>query len=137
MKEVLSIHVLCTQTQTVHGGFGDAAMVYFEGTAESAYFRGRVLEGGCDTQRITDGQLRLPARYILEGTDAEGRNCRVFVENNGTASGQPSDGLLRTQPILLTDSPALRWLEKAKLTGTAEGEGEDRVHIRIYAEDRA
>lgn len=137
MREVLRIHVLCTHTDFVRGGESTAAMVFFEGEADSPYFRGRVLPGGCDTQRITENLFQLSARYVLEGTDAEGRPCRIFVENNGEVREPPADGVTHTHPAVLTDSPALQWLERAKLSGTATGEGEDRVLIQIYAEDEA
>ena len=135
MREILRIHVLCTQTERVCGGSGTAAMVFFEGEAESSYFRGRVLPSGCDTQQITEKLFQLSARYILEGMDAEGRPCRIFVENNGEVREPPADGVTHTHPTVLTDSPALQWLERAKLSGTATGEGENRVLIQIYAED--
>lgn len=137
MREILRIHVLCTHSELVRGGQADAAMVFFEGEADSPYFRGRVLPGGCDTQRKAGERFRLSARYILEGTDAEGRPCRIFVENNGEASEPPADGVLHTRPLVLTDSPALQWLERASLRGTVTGEGENRVLIQIYAEDEA
>ena len=137
MREVLRIHVLCTHTDFVRGGEGTAAMVFFEGEADSPYFRGRVLPGGCDTQRIKEELFQLSARYVLEGTDAEGRPCRIFVENNCAVHEPPADGVTHTHPTVLTDSSALQWLETASLSGTATGEGENRVLIQIYAEEEA
>lgn len=137
MKEILTIHVLCTQTNLVHGGKADAAMVLFEGTAEGPYFSGAILPGGCDTQRIKGSDFRLSARYMLQGTDCEGAACRIFIENSGRVSGPPEDGVIRTTPEIVTDSPALRRYEGASLSGTVTGEGENRVLIRVFAEDEA
>ena len=64
---------------------------------------------GYDTQKITpDGKCMLSARYVLEGKDASGNECRVFIENESR-----EDGSIR--PQITTDSPALGFLESEKM----------------------
>ena len=98
------------------GAAGEAGMVSFTGTVDCPNFHGVILPGGVDTQRMVDGHLTLSARYMLEGTDADGNACRVFIENNG-ATDDPAQPMTTT-PVIFTDSPALQWLETAALRGT-------------------
>ena len=90
-----------------------------------------VMPGGVDTQRMVNGHLTLSARYMLEGTDADGNACRVFTENTG-ATDDPAPPMTTT-PVIFTDSPALQWLETAVLRGTLEPHGSDGVIIHIFA----
>lgn len=70
---------------------------------------------GVDTQRIgQDGKTRLSARYMLEGQDAAGNACRIFIENQGSWE----DGFT---PRIVTDSPLLKDWETADLGATVEG----------------
>ena len=70
-----------------------------------------------DTQKSFILRARsLSARYILEGTDRNGKECRIFIENNGTAD---KEGRIEyTKPKIITDSESLGWMETADLTGT-------------------
>lgn len=130
-REVLSLHVCCERSEIVNGKSGRAEMIFFTGEADCPAFRGRILPGGIDTQLSHSGLLTLSARYILEGTDASGRRCRIFIENNGTAGQVDASGALRTVPRILTDSPALQYLETAALSGTIAPEaGGIRISIR-------
>ena len=132
-EEVLTINVRITETYEVKGSHGTARMILFDGDADSEYFKGTILPGGVDTQKdISDkdsAKTFLSARYILKGTDRDGNDCSIFIENNGEFS-DTSDGT--TTPTILTDSPALSFLECASLYGTIEGiEGGVRIHIYI------
>lgn len=130
MKEVLTIQVCLEEIQDVNGHRRSARMIPFSGTAKGPYFQGKVLPHGVDTQKShPQGKPRLSARYILEGTDCQGNACRIFIENNGQ---EDADGVLRTCPSVITDSPALGWLEDAALSGTVES-AENGVLIRIFA----
>lgn len=134
MKEILTIQVCLEEIQDVKGQKFSARMIPFSGTAKGPYFQGKVLPHGVDTQRFLPGEKpRLSARYILEGQDYQGNPCRIFIENNGQ---EGPDGVLRTCPALISDSPALGWLEEAELTGTVEGQ-DDGVLIRIFASEES
>ena len=62
--------------------------------------------------------------HMMEGTDAAGNACRVFVENQGTWE----DGFI---PRIVTDSPLLADWETARLSATVEGiEGGVLIRIR-------
>ena len=131
-QEVLTIQVVITGETRVKGAAGEAGMVTFTGTVDCPNFHGVILPGGVDTQRMVNGHLTLSARYMLEGTDADGNACRVFIENNG-ATDDPAQPMTTT-PVIFTDSPALQWLETAALLGTLEPHGPDGVIIHIFAE---
>ena len=116
--EILRIKVFLTDCITVEGHAQKAVMLPFTGECESKLFSGRILPGGVDTQRIEkDGRCSLSARYALEGNDCEGHACRLFIENVAVSS--PGAEMI-THPSIRTDSPALRWLENAALTGRIE-----------------
>lgn len=128
MKEVLTVHVRITDIQKVDGGESTVQMIAFEGGSDCENFKGRILPGGVDTQKITpDGECVLSARYMLEGVDREGHSCKVFIENNGkTRTGED----IITSPVIRTDSKALSYLETADLYGTIEPcEGGVIIHI--------
>lgn len=132
MKQVLTIHVNIHQTNELTSADHTVRMIMFDGHCDCEAFKGEILEGGIDTQVLnSDGTGTLSARYILEGTDCEGQNCKIFIENNGkVAPGEPTV----TTPVIYTDSAALKWLEKAILTGTvlpAEG----GVLVSVFAEE--
>ena len=132
MNEILRIMVRLEETMEVTGKSGCARMIAFTGEAEGPYFHGKILPHGVDTQKVTNGKpLQLSARYMLEGVDANGTPCRLFIENNGE---ETSEGLW-TSPQIYTDSEALSWLEETSLTGSVEGCGENQVLIRIQEAD--
>lgn len=130
--EILRIHVVLSDCITVEGHAQRVVMLPFTGTCEGSLFTGSILPGGVDTQRIeADGRCALSARYALAGTDCEGRACRLFIENMAVTS--PGAEAL-TRPCIRTDSPALRWLETADLTGRIEAE-DGRIDIVLCSED--
>ena len=121
----LDIDVICEEALQVSGADMDAVMIPFSGTADSAFFSGRIIGPGVDTQQIRkDGTLRLSARYMLEGTDRDGRACRIFVENQGSWS----DGFV---PRIITDSESLAFLETAPLCAVIDGT-EKGVRVRVF-----
>lgn len=122
---LMGIRVTCHEPVSVDGATRKIVMIPFSGEASGPYFNGRVIGTGVDTQKIEkDGRHLLSARYMLEGTDAAGNACRVFVENQG----QWNVGFT---PAIVTDSPLLSGWETADLYATAEGIPEG-VMIRIY-----
>ncbi len=111
-------------------------MLLFDGYCEGPYFNGTILNGGVDTQIHTANRHALSARYMMEGTDAQGQKCRVFVENNADMS----DGYEHvTSPRIYTDSANLKWLEKEELVGKLITGGEQviiEIRTRETSEER-
>lgn len=134
MKEaVLTIDVILDDVIEVNGSSGKAAMILFHGSSDCPNFKGRVLPGGVDTQKEPFGEKRsLSARYVLEGVDSEGKECRIFVENNGVVEEPGGD--VKTCPTIYTDSAALKWLETARLSGCVTGKV-GGVLISFYRDD--
>ena len=123
---LMTIRVKILEALSVEGKTRNIVMIPFDGEASGPYFNGKVIGPGVDTQKIgKDGKTLLSARYMMEGTDAAGNACRVFVENQGSWE----DGFT---PVIVTDSPLLAEWETASLRATVEGISEG-VMIRIYS----
>ena len=121
---LMEIKVTCYEPIAVEGKQKKIVMIPFGGEATGEYFHGKVTGTGVDTQKIgPDGKAVLSARYMLEGTDAAGNACRIFVENQGSWD-------TGFTPAIVTDSPLLSGWEDADLYATAEGIPEG-VMIRI------
>ncbi len=129
-KEILTINIRLTGDYEVKGHNGNAKMLLFEGDVDCECFKGKVLPGGVDTQtQEKSSNVKLSARYILEGVDLKGQACRIFIENNGFVD---NDGTIKTSPKIYTDSKQLSFLEDAKLSGTVDGdEAGIKIHISI------
>ena len=121
---LLEIHVTCREAVSIEGGSRKIVMVPFDGQAEGPLFTGRIVGTGVDTQTIENGGITLSARYMMEGKDAEGNPCRIFVENQG-------NGKSGFHPMIVTDSVLLREWETAELSATVEG-APGGVTVRIY-----
>ena len=121
---LLEIHVTCREAVSVEGGSRKIVMVPFDGQAEGPLFTGRIVGTGVDTQTIENGGITLSARYMMEGKDAEGNPCRIFVENQG-------NGKSGFHPMIVTDSALRREWETAELSATVEG-APGGVTVRIY-----
>jgi len=78
--------------------------------------------------------VTLSARYMLRGTDAAGKPCSIFIENNGSMKLPPAGPVIETIPLVRTDSPLLQWLEDAELSGRVSPEGENGVLVEVFAE---
>ena len=128
MEEVLTIKVSITDCLEVKGKNENARMILFGGTCDCPCFKGKVLPGGVDTQKdLPDKGTMLSARYILEGVDSEGNECRLFIENNGQVE---KNGQINAVPHIITNSSNLSFLENSELKSTVEGiEGGVLVHI--------
>lgn len=127
MKLLLEIDVKITGYEAVESKRGKIAMIEFDASCECELFKGKSVSKGCDTQTIyNSGNMKLSARYMLEGVDCEGLPCRIFIENNG-----PSLDLC--QPKIVTNSEALSFLEiadlRANVVPTQSG-----VCVKIYEE---
>lgn len=133
-EEVLTVNVKIESAFDVKNENGDSAvMILFTGDVTGKYFEGKVLPGGVDTQIIGKSGYKhtLSARYILEGKDHTGENCRIFIENNGNFGNAPEGIMFRTYPRIITDSKALDFLNRDLLVG--EGyPAENGVTIKIF-----
>lgn len=124
---LMEIQVACHEAIRVNGQTRDIVMIPFEGSASGPYFTGRTVGQGVDTQKISkDGICRLSARYMLEGKDAAGNACRVFIENEGIWKGG-------FRPTVVTDSPLLKSWETSRLSATVNS-APGGVTVRIYLE---
>lgn len=133
MKEILKVYVELDEVIVVNGRSAEAMMILFHGTFSGVCGEGKILPGGVDTQIEKTGEARtLSARYVLEGTDEEGKTYHLFLENNGVCL---PDQPIVTTPVIYTDYAPLQWIEEAELTGTVEPDGEDRVLITVYREE--
>ena len=131
MKEVLKIDVDLKETEVVRGSTKEAVMITFDGVCNCEEFQGKILPGGCDTQKnVKQGETSISARYMLEGVDKKGKKCRLFIENNGEC--EKGKYITYTKPSIITDSKALRWLEETELIGKIDAK-ENGVIIRIFA----
>lgn len=131
--EVLRLRISLSPANALDRPDGGVRMIPFAGRCDSPLFRGDILPGGVDTQRdAAPGECALSARYMLAGTDADGRPCRLFIENNAV-SRQGTETV--THPRVVTDSPALRWLETASLTGRILPGEKGSIVIVISAPD--
>ena len=127
MDELLmEIHVDCGEPVSVTGVNRTVVMIPFTGEAAGELFNGRVIGTGVDTQKIDrDKKAILSARYMLEGQDASGNACRIFIENQGEWGAELT-------PKIVTDSQLLARWEDADLYATAEGIP-GGVIIRIFS----
>ena len=124
-EEVLTINIKITSYESVKTPNEMVAMIGFEGTAKGKYFNGDILPTGVDTQKGDSAIRTLSARYMIKGKDFKGNPCKIFIENNAEI-GKPY-----TSPTIVTDSPALDFLNHAKLWGKIDNVNGMLV-IRIY-----
>ena len=125
---LLTINAEIDGCVTVTGNSGESVnLLPFHGTAESEYFTGRIMPSAADTQKCREGVCELSARYVLEGRDCMGEDCRIFIENNGTST----EGSAKTVPKAVTDSRALSRLMTAELLGEVTGTDKG-VRVDIY-----
>lgn len=132
MQEILTIQVNITETFVVKGKTAEASMITFEGYCDCENFKGKILPGGVDSQKeCYPNAKRLSARYMMEGTDKEGKACRIFIENNGEVNKK---GIVETTvPQIITDSECLSWMEQVQLIGTITPR-EAGITIHIFSE---
>lgn len=129
-KKVLSVHVTESNLYTVEGSTCRVDMQYFSADASGGYFNGATKnEGTSVIKDYTNGSKQLCSRYILSGTDADGTNCSIFIEDNATAD---ENGNFTTRPTIITDSKALAFLETADLQGRITDNGDHEKTIDIF-----
>ena len=107
---ILEVHVETNPEGTVMltSEIGSVKMIPFKGTVTGPIFNGIVEPCGVDTQITNQNEVRhMSARYMLTGTDRDGRDCHIYVENNGWFTDGARPTPFRTVPTFITDSPAL------------------------------
>lgn len=125
MELLMEIEIRIKGSQFVAGHTRDVCMIEFGGTATGSYFNGEVIGTGVDTQKIEKSkEMILSARYMLEGKDSAGNNCRIFIENNGSDFNN-------CKPTVYTDSPLLADWETSDLTAKVIP-NDNGVLIQIY-----
>ena len=132
---ILEVHVETDPEGTVMlaSEIGSVKMIPFKGTVTGPIFNGIVEPCGVDTQIINQNEVRhMSARYMLTGPDKGGRNCHIYVENNGWFTDGARPAPFRTVPTFITDSPALApLLHRNQFVG--EGfRDENGLWIRFY-----
>ena len=96
-----------SQISQLNGPAGEVIMIPFGGTVKGEIFNGRVLPGGVDTQTVDQNGVRhMSARYMLEGVDNSGDQCKIYIDNNGWFTGEMVTPF-KTIPTFLTDSKTL------------------------------
>ena len=124
-KEIFTFFIDIGATDSVTGSTGKASMIHFGGRGECDNFNGKVVADSVDTRLKYTGKIEtLSARYILEGTDAKGNPCRMYVENNGIDNNG-----MTTEPVIITDCPDYAWVETAPLHGTVSWETGLTIHM--------
>lgn len=124
-KELFTFYINIGTSDSVAGKNGNATMIHFTGRGECDNFNGTIVSDSVDTRLKFPGIVEsLSARYILDGTDASGNPCRIYVENNGI-----DDNGMVTEPVIITDSPDYAWIETAPLHGTVSWEKGLTIHM--------
>ena len=110
---LMSLELTDTKLQSVDGNTCHVDMQYFTGTATGAYFNGTVMSESANCiKKYKNGDTKTSARYILQGTDSKGQQCRIFVEENSIFSY--NDRTI-TRPTIITNSEELAWLHTADI----------------------
>lgn len=92
------------------------SLVYLFYNLRKYNFNGEIIGTGVDTQKydINSDKCSLSARYMLQGTDKDGKECGIFIENG-----------LKDQngwhPMIVTDSECLSTWEDLPLIATVDG----------------
>ncbi len=109
LEFMMSVEVHTQQAYGVSSDAGTINMIPFTGSSDGYYFKGEIVGTGCDTQKFgIEGCPAFSARYLLKGTDYKGKQCSIFIENNG-------DSLDKCTPTIITDSAALSDWQTADL----------------------
>ena len=132
---ILEIYIETDPAGTVMliGEISSVKMIPFKGIVKGPIFNGIVEPCGVDTQITNQNEVRhMSARYMLTGTDKDGRNCHIYVENNGWFTDGARPAPFRTVPTFITDSHALApLLHRNRFVG--EGlRDESGLWIRFY-----
>lgn len=127
-KEIFTFSIGIGASDNATGADGaSASMINFtcKSDSNSKTFNGKGVDNFADTRMKFEGQVQtLSARYIMEGTDDEGNECSIYVENNGIDNGN-----MVTEPTIITDNPRWAWIETAPLHGTVSWSPDLTIHM--------
>ena len=137
-KPVLEILVDIDRTGIVNldSEIGHVKMIPFKGSVKGDIFNGIVEPCGVDTQITNQAGVRhMSARYMLTGTDADGSDCHIYVDNNAWFTNGEEPKPFITVPAFMTDSRKLApYLHRNQFIG--EGLIDDSgLWIRYYEVD--
>lgn len=127
------IHTKGKEISHMNGINGEVTIIPFDGTVSSDLFCGEILPGAADIQVTNPAGVRhMCARYMFHGTDSCGKECFLYVENNGYFERDNKPRPFEACPVFMTDSEVLApYLHTARFR--SEGYGyEGGVDIRIY-----
>ena len=135
MKKLFEINVRITGFSQVKSRKTTVNFISFDGTCDAPFFKGKIIEGGVDTQKYEEGKNgTLSARYILKGKDKNERDTSIFIENIGICY---PDGTITTTPWIITDNEDLQPLFEGNLSGkvlSVDTPEHNRVLIEIYSD---
>jgi len=129
-KELFAFAIGIGPNETIMGA--DEAlgiMIAFTCTSKLGNFVAEGLDTFVDTRtQFKDQYQTLSARYILQGKDEEGRDTRIYVENDGV----DHNDVMTTEPFIVSDNPKWAWIEKAPLHGTASWDENWNLTIHLW-----
>ena len=130
---ILNVDVKLTTSEKTKLSKGKKVKAFFEGKADSPYFKGSVCPGAYDEQiylgRTPDS---CHATYTVEGVDYTGEACKVKITNDMPAGGK-KDWFRGWVPTVSSDSPRLSFLGKQQCETYAEMR-RSGPFIHIYAD---
>ena len=112
---------------------GKVTVIPFSGNVESELFTGTIRPGAADVQVTNAAGIRhMNAKYIFEGKDKNGKDCYLFVDNNGYFVPNREPSPFHAYPTFMSDSPFLAdILERSSFR--AEGHpAKEGVTIKIF-----
>ena len=135
-KLIMQIQIFIDNSRisSLEGRYGKVTMIPFTGHVKSEIFTGEIVPGGVDVQiENAAGNRNMCAKYMFRGTDKEGKECSLFVENNGYVSRtELQKEYVDAFPRFITDSKILgEYLShprfRSEVWGTQKG-----VEVRVY-----
>ena len=135
-KLIMQIQIFIDNSRisSLEGRYGKVTMIQFTGHVKSEIFTGEIEPGGVDVQiENAAGNRNMCAKYMFRGTDKEGKECSLFVENNGYVSRtELQKEYVDAFPRFITDSKILgEYLSqprfRSEVWGTQKG-----VEVRVY-----
>ncbi|GAU75970.1 DUF3237 family protein [Fusibacter sp. 3D3] len=131
-KLIMEIEIETLERSMLETKVGTIVMIPFKGSVKSDLFSGEILPGAVDTQLIDANNIKhMSARYMIDGKDASGMDCKLYIENTGYFHidfPRP----FHTIPKFYTDSELL---SKYLHTNQFRGEGHrdhEGLKIKIY-----
>lgn len=130
---IINVDVKLTISEKKKLARGKRVKAYFEGKADSPFFKGSVNPGAYDEQIYLGMQPdSCHADYILTGTDYRGEACTVHIVND-MPSGGKKDWFRGWIPTVSSDSPNLEFLNGQQCETYAEMRPSGPF-IHIYAD---